>query len=211
MPYRKSYGKKKVYKKKSNTTCQLALKALNKVNKISKGIELKYFDTAISDTTLASAGTILPFSNASNGTTDSTVIGDKFSITSYTIRLSTTAKTAVTTQQGYVRYIIVALTSPHSSYAITDVLETATVTSQWKRDASVNWKVLYDKTMYIEQPGTGAKSIYNQVIRKRFKPAFIRRNDGTSVEGGLYLIVLHNYEDEDINIQGTARINFTDL
>lgn len=85
MPYRRY--KKRRYKKNSKSAYGIAKKALKKVNKISRGIELKFFDRDLTQVDISDDGTFsAPANDIAQGLGDSQRIGDKILMTHMEIR-----------------------------------------------------------------------------------------------------------------------------
>lgn len=213
MPFKRATKpKRKTFRRKSTTTRQLAIKALAKVNKINKGIEKKTYDVTSWDGTLASAGNVFKVVAFTNGTGDEQMIGDKVQVHYFKGLWALQALTAATTNFGHVRLILFQCKDyVTGNPAVTDILETAAVTSMYKKDSPIKFRKLIDRTYYLTDSALGTGT-HQHIVNFSYKwpKGTIIEEDGANSRNNIYLLAVHNYENEDISLQGSTRTVFTD-
>lgn len=210
---------KKTYKKKSysnkNSAYSVAKQALYKVNKIQKQVEHKYFDTSFLDATAASTGVVSQVFDITQGTTDSTRVGDKCYMTRLQVNLILAGLTG-NAKQGVVRHIVVKISSPLvGTPTIGNILEDTTINSLYKRDSPYKYKVLSDNNYKVGVGLTNNAAQAGQpttyLIKKNYKLNCTYDNDGTQVRNGVWSILIHDCTTEQIYMLGKVRVNFTDM
>lgn len=188
MPFKKTYRRKnyrKTYRKKNNT---LATKKYVK-KQISKDIETKYFDIQRPSDDIDYSGRIDRLTGVSQGTTDSTRIGDKLTMRS--LRISYEATVADSTNM--VRFIIVqwfpnsTLLAPTSSYVLSTIGSALAPQSPYIHDYKNQFNVLYDKVHILSTD-------YPRIVRKfwlkmKWAKKVINFSAGTS-EGSNHLYMI---------------------
>ncbi len=199
------------------------VKALKMVKTLVKAIEVKNLDTDITDATLASVGIMSKVFEPSENSSSSGRDGDKVFVKRVTFNWQATALAASTAAaaNGYVRVIVVrspqvVVPGTASEPVLTDILETATVSSLWNKEAKFKYSVLYDKTQYIAgftgtaQSGHARQVLLNMKQKVNVGKGYVYDSDGTNTTNQLYMLVLHSYETEDIAFEAHFRTSYTD-
>lgn len=210
---------RKTFRKNRNN----GTKALKMVKSLVKQQEVKNFDTSISDSTLARIGAVFDMTAIAQGDTSETRDGDKVFIKRVTFNWNCVAKeaTSQTNASGYIRVIVVKLLEKQvaggGGLLVTDVLESAAVVSLWNKDSGKKYQVLYNKIRFISGAvSTVAASTQKEWLllnqRVPIGKGYVRdvTSAGSHETNGLFMIVLHSYEDEDIDFVAGVRVSYTD-
>ena len=202
-------------KKKKQTT---ATKALTKVRRIERMIEVKHSD--INDSgTCTQAGDVTNLTSISQGDTSVTRSGDKISPTSfkmkYYVRFNTSA-----TQPVSVRVLLVQAKSidAASTYTVSDILDLTPASgeehlSNYTWNQSRRFRVLYDKIHCLFDTGGMYTQIHGYINIPGKRLHTVRFNPGSATQvtyGGLNLIMLSDEPTNPPSWNAVGRLAFKD-
>lgn len=209
MPYQiRGYPKKTYKSKQSKNTSVVAKTALRKVNRLINQTELKHHDTTITDATLAAAGNVWTISGITQGSTELTMVGDKCRITSALLGLHWSATTPAN-QDYHIRFILAYFKDSDDGSALLNLLKESTVHSLYSVSGRDNSKILFDKTVKVNS--NVASQFDDGVLRIKVPVQRIHSESNKSADGMVRLFVLHNNTDEQIALDGDARVFFKDM
>jgi len=202
------------------STKAMASLALKKVNLLEKQVEVKNVDFSIVDSTVAQAGFIQELFTISQGDTSETRDGDKVWVKriGFNYGIRTVAASTVSGAGGYWRLLICKLPQSNTTVAITDILESASVTSLYKKESDVKYNVVFNKVGYLG----GATSVNSQIASTqseyikigqtlRIGKGYEADTSGSLIKNKMVVIMLHTHEDEDMDFVLNGRVSYTDM
>lgn len=158
--------------------------------------ELKYVDTNIGFSLVLPAGSWTKFTNAAQGTTSTTRIGDRYQI----VRIEMQAYFDLVNTNDFVRFIIVQtkglFTTPP---ATTDLLAAATPSSHYTYNSRELYEVIFDKYFTMAAGADSAAIAMRKVIIPRIKDQKFVSGSNNPYNGQLYMLAL---------VGGTANVNY---
>jgi ribosomal protein S7 len=201
----------KDYKKKKQSTRKIAESALRKINTVVRNDELKWLDTTITDATVAQVGAVIGLSTITQGTSENNMVGDQCRLTSIQYNVSF-VETASNTSSYQVRFLLVKFKDSSAGTTVTQVLDDATagdnITSLYEMTGRDNYKILEDSVITVAPGYTGTHIRTHRVKRQLNVKHY--QSEGQD-ESTIVLFVLHNHTDEQLNLNGKARLFFKEL
>lgn len=172
--------------------------------------ERKFHEYTITTAAVSYSGSMYNLGVVTQGTSDTTRIGDTISPTSLTVCLNFAA--SATDSYNLVRIIVVQAKTTIS--LVSEVLMwTGTINAPaafYNKDLRNNYTVLYDKRRNISS-SVGPASTCFDINVKVSRPIHYLAGTGTIVSGGLYLIAVSDSAAvTHPDISGYSRIRFTD-
>lgn len=221
MPIRKrKFYKRKNYRRKSysRSTRSMAMRALSKVSKISRGVELKKSDptTFLTPLAIPNTGVINMLTYIAQGSQLYERIGSEISIKYISLEGVVTKYSSTTTQ--IVRFImfIDKQEVPSSSPALTEMLENSPLATsaapfaKLRRQSVGRFQILRSFRVYLnaDRPQVPIKVV------KKFYSHNQRYNGTTSTsnqKGTVWLATISDVANNEPTFTGTCRVSYTDV
>ncbi len=193
MPYRRRY-KKRRYKKRGKSAFSLAKKALKKVNKISKGVELKFVDRDLTSININDDGDFsISANDPSQGFSDTTRIGDKIRCTHMLLN----GRIAIGDDNLNTQVRMIVFWDKRNTISTPADILTLTGTGlaplgMYQHDLRGDWIKLWDRTFMLTDVNTSVAH-FRKVIRLNKTSVF---NDGSIVfnQGRINILYISNID-----------------
>lgn len=211
------------WKRKNKSKVDYALK---QIKLLKKDQEWKFLDTNLSDTSLARAGFITQINDVQSGTTNNTMVGEKCTIRQLNLNMEFKAlETGNNAPYGFIRVIVFRVPERQldaTTPLVTDILAASATNQHYLNASSRNYKfkVLYDRVKALSGYSVDVDAAGGVValgtgltrfsIRHKFKKGAVLEADGTVSYGRIFVLCIHNYPDEFIDLAARARVYFTD-
>lgn len=185
-----------------------------------RSTEKKYFDTSLADTSDHSAGIVLPsLCLLPQGTTDQKRIGNKVTIRNINLHLSGSLDdqgTGVFSDGCYRVIVFIDKQCNGAAAAVTDILNTANISSFRNMDQVDRFTILKDKMYVLPCRSTNVLHTISPLIRVNWSkkcniPVHFSSTTGAITEirsNNIGILFISNTVNE--NTGGIARIKFTD-
>lgn len=213
-PPRRRRPRRKVTRRNAGLLALRRTRALSR--RINRQAEIKYVD--FHQSPIPSPGpadnvwTLFAMAPIAQGVDSNTRIGDKIWIKYFQMRFNTGLKGTVGCS---LRMLIFTLESPTSVDSTVQalVMETTTYTTPYKKNGTVPFKILYDKSLDLDNNGDN-----NQTFQVKLKPRIqLHYSAGGATNYGrnnLWMLILpaqlYSAPGNSLNYTFTTRIGFTD-
>lgn len=199
--YKKNYRRNN-RRRYNNSTAQKALRLAKKAYKLP---ELKYKDSSFSTTNPDSSGSLNILMSLNQGTTNNERVGDTVSPTSMTIRGKMNIHSSATATQ--VRILIFRWLS-EAPGAVTDVLESAAITSFKSQNLRYQSEILYDRVFQLDSVNR-PELYWQKKIKLKHKICYPESSSAAN-RNGIYAIVLSDEATNTPTLDTKYRIFYRD-
>lgn len=216
MAYRKTYRKRRTFKKKGWGKKVLgyagtAVKALAIAKKVADMVNTEYKaqQVTISDTP-NTTGSVTTLSLMSQGIAEHERVGDSVKLQRYSGRMSFTQHASATST--IVRMIIFQGKQERGNpYNIGEIIyngSSTSVISPKNYDQRFNTKIMFDKTYTLSKQGTTVKMLdLNLPLNWHLE---YEDNTTSIFNGGLYMVLISNEATNTPTVKGELRLTYTD-
>lgn len=207
--------KRKTFRRRSfkpKSTKQVAWRAWKTAKatrkRMNQSIEKKFIDTVFAPTVITSAGTIQQLDATQQGADDNDQrVGDIIWVKSLFTRLSVVVNPTAT--QNFIRVIIFKDKQQNGTVAgVTDLLQSASYTSQLNRDYSLRFKVIIDRTYCVDDAGSALQ--IDKLYKKLFYKAEYQTASLVPRTNGLNMLLISDQATNGPTVQFNNRVRFID-
>ncbi len=215
MPFERKMSRRRPRKRRPRTALAKASSALRQVRQLKANREKNHIDFAITFPDLDITGDELDVTAVIQGDGVLQRVGNK--ITTNNLSIKFVASGVANAQDSDLYRVMVVQDrrqEPGVTPVITDVIEAANVTSHLNISNLGRFKVWYDKVHYLAEiaSGNGPTQRYTHInVPLKVAVRYIGAASTDVAQNGLYLMAITNNADPGtLNINGFARLSFTD-